>query len=357
MSTHPPISHSPDATPMRVLVTGGCGFIGSHLVDALLQRFPGAAITVVDDLSTGRRSNLDHAASVAARNGSSLRVHEARIEHAVVELANEQSFDRIYHLAAAVGVKRVMDDPIACIETNVGGASSILRYAVDHGKPPTLIASSSEVYGKSLHSPFSEEDDCLYGPTTAPRWSYAASKALDEYLALAHHRQNGLPVIVARIFNTVGPRQVGDYGMVLPRFIQSALQRQPLTVYGDGSQTRCFCDVRDVAPALIDLLESVSRGRDVPADRVYNLGSDQSISIGDLAGRVIEWLDSPSAVRYLPYDQAMARGFEDLSQRRPSLDRIRTLIGFEPKIQLRQTVADIADELRLSVSGDASGAK
>lgn len=357
MSTDSSIPPAANGHPMRVLVTGGAGFIGSHLVDAIIERYPGCATTVVDDLSTGSRSNLDYAVRSAERLGASLRVLEARVEDAVDALGDELPFDRIFHLAAAVGVKRVVDNPIACIETNVGATAAILRYAVEHGCPPTLIASSSEVYGKSPNSPFREEDDCLYGPTTAPRWSYAASKAIDEYLALAHHHQSGLPAVIVRIFNTVGPRQIGEYGMVLPRFVQAALAGEPLTVFGDGTQTRCFCDVRDVVPAMLDLLDLTASADPFPSGRVFNLGSDQPISIGDLAGSVTEWLGSTSLIRHIPYDHAMGSGFEDLSQRRPSLERIRTVINFEPKIQLRQTVTDIADALRLKPSTGTLGAR
>jgi len=357
MSIDPSIPPAANNLPMRVLVTGGAGFIGSHLVDAIIERWPRCAVTVVDDLSTGSRSNLDSAARAAQRLGASLRFMEVRVEDGVAALASEPAFDRIFHLAAAVGVKRVVDNPIACIETNVGATAAILRYAVEHGRPPTLIASSSEVYGKSPHSPFREDDDCLYGPTTAPRWSYAASKAIDEYLALAHHHQSDLPAVIVRIFNTVGPRQIGDYGMVLPRFVQAALAGEPLTVFGDGTQTRCFCDVRDVVPAMLDLLDLTAIAGSLPSGRVFNLGSDRPISIGDLARSVTEWLDSTSRIRHIPYDQAMCAGFEDLSQRRPSLERTRGVINFEPKIQLRQTVIDIADALRLEPSTDTLGAR
>jgi len=357
MSTAAPKPPSNDGQPTRLLVTGGAGFIGSHLIDALVANCPGCSITVIDDLSTGRSENLSTARSAAVPCGASIELIEARVEEALADLADRPDFDRIFHLAAAVGVRRVVDDPIACIETNVDATAAILRYAVDHGKPPTMIASSSEVYGKSPNSPFHEDDDCLYGPTTAPRWSYAASKAIDEYLALAHYHQSNLPVVIVRFFNTVGPRQVGDYGMVLPRFVQAALSGQALSVYGDGRQTRCFCDVRDVAPALIDLLDAAASGSSPVVGRVFNLGSDQPISIADLAASVIEWVGSPSQIDLVPMSEAMGSDFEDLSQRRPSLERIQSVIDFEPKIQLRQTVEDIAHALRCVQSSSTLGAR
>ena len=330
---------SPGEAALHCLVTGGAGFIGSHLVDHLLAG--GARVTVVDNLSTGRESNL---APARARAGPRLRFVRADLGAAITsELASER-FGQIYHLAAAVGVRRIIERPIESIESNVLDTSAVLRYAASHGPSggpaPTLIASSSEVYGKSPKSPFHEDDDCLYGPTTAFRWSYAASKAIDEYLALAHHAQNGLPVLVARFFNTVGPRQVGDYGMVLPAFVASALAGRPLDVYGDGRQTRCFCDVRDVVPALPRLLAAGAI-----AGVVANVGSERPISIMELAELVVKTLQSRSAIRSIPYDRAYAPGFEDLRQRRPDLGRLRSLINFEPRITLEQTIRAIADDL------------
>jgi UDP-glucose 4-epimerase len=355
----PPPSHNPHhagASP-RVLVTGGAGFIGSHLVDALLDGFPDADITVVDDLSTGRLSNLDRALERVDGCRARLAVMQRTVQEALPELAEGEPFDRIFHLAAAVGVQRVVDDPIGCIETNVDATAALLRFAVGIGGPPILIASSSEVYGKSPGSPFQEEDDCVYGPTTAPRWSYGASKAIDEYLALAHHQHHGLPAVVVRLFNTVGPRQVGDYGMVLPRFVRAALAGEPITVFGDGSQTRCFCDVRDVVPTMIRLLEAAASPGGAIAGRVFNLGSDSPISIAELAESVRSEVGSESRIRFVPFDEAMGPGFEDLAQRRPCLKRLRTAIDFEPKIPLRRTVQDIADALRLSHSTGEAGAR
>jgi UDP-glucose 4-epimerase len=342
-----------DAPPDRVLVTGGAGFIGSHLVDALLARWPHARITVIDDLSTGSMANLAGALRAAPER---VRLIQSDLIEALPGLAGEEPFDRLYHLAAAVGVQRVVDDPIGCIETNVEATAALLRYAVAQGGPPVLLASSSEVYGKSPASPFREDDDCVYGPTTAPRWSYAASKAIDEYLALAHHRTSRLPVVIVRFFNTVGPRQVGDYGMVLPRFIQAAMENRSLTVFGDGSQTRCFCDVRDIVPAVIDLLEAGADFQSPACGQVFNLGADRPISIDDLARLVIAQLGSSSPLEHVPFERAMGTGFEDLTQRRPDLQRVRSAIDFEPRISLKQTVQDIADSLRLKPASGGVGA-
>jgi len=318
-------------------VTGGAGFIGSHLVDHLVGA--GSRVVVVDDLSTGRRRNLE--ASIG-----SVSFIAAPVARALAgELAGER-FDAIFHLAAAVGVRRVVERPIESIETNVGDVGAVFRYAMEAGPTPgaaarVLFTSSSEVYGKSTHSPFTETDDCLYGPTTARRWSYAAGKALGEHLALAHAELHGLPVVVARLFNTVGPRQVGEYGMVLPRFVADALAPRPLSVHGDGAQSRCFCDVRDVAPALVSLCQSSDC-----AGKVFNVGSDQPITIMDLAREVIETLGSEAGISLIPYDEAFGPGFEDLRQRRPDLTRVREAIGFAPSIPLRRTILDVADHVR-----------
>lgn len=319
------------------LVTGGAGFIGSHLTDLLLQA--GWNVTVVDNLSTGRRENLP-----AAQGPGQLRVIEADLAHALDAFGAGERFDAIYHLAAAVGVRLIIDEPIRSIETNIDETAALLRYATSHGPAggpaPTLIASSSEVYGKAERDLFSEEDDVTYGPTTRSRWSYAATKAVDEYLALAYHQKHGLPVVIARFFNTVGPRQVGAYGMVLPNFVAAALRGEPLPVFGDGNQVRCFCDVRDVVEALPRLLaEPACHGR------VFNVGSDEPISISDLADVVIDTLGSSSRKRFIPYDEAYSRGFEDLRRRRPDLRRIRAAIGFTPRWTLRQTVSDLAESL------------
>lgn len=324
----------------RALVTGGAGFIGSHLVDLLLAR--GDEVTVIDDLSTGRRSNLPN----QGRGVERLRFIEADLRHALAVLGPGERFDEIYHLAAAVGVRLVIEEPIRSIETNVDGTAELLRFALEHGPAAergsrTLIASSSEVYGKSDKPQFGEDDDVVYGPTTRTRWSYAASKAIDEYLALAYHAKHALPVVVARFFNTVGPRQVGSYGMVLPNFVGAAIEGKPLKVHGDGEQTRCFCDVRDVAAALPKML-----GEPACHGRVYNVGSDRTISIGQLAELVLSVLGSDARIEQLPYNEVYSTGFEDLRKREPDLRRIRAAIGFQPRIPLEQTIRDLAVQMR-----------
>jgi UDP-glucose 4-epimerase len=322
-----------------VLVTGGAGFIGSHLTDLLLSR--GDEVTVIDNLSTGRRANL--------RPDDRLTLIDARVSEGVGALQDAGAvFDEIYHLAAAVGVQLVMDAPIDAIETNILETIALLRFAAARPPgPPTLVASSSEVYGKGSRSPFAEEDDVVYGPTTIARWSYGMSKAIDEHLALAHHRQTGLPVVVARFFNTVGPRQVGRYGMVLPRFVAAALADEPITVHGTGAQTRSFCDVRDVADALPRMLaEPRCLGR------VFNLGSDEEITILDLARTVIETLGSRSTIRTVPYEEAFPAGFEDLPRRRPDLSRVREAVGFLPRRSLRQTILDVAGAMQADRAGE-----
>lgn len=323
------------ASTRHCLVTGGAGFVGSHLVGLLLAR--GDRVTVVDDLSTGRRANLP-------ASHERLRFIEADLREALHALGKGEVFDEIYHLAAAVGVKLVIADPIRAIETNIEQAAALLRFAVDRptarGPAPTLITSSSEVYGKGLRSPFREDDDVVYGPTTVSRWSYACAKAIDEHLALAYHAQHSLPAVVVRLFNTVGPRQAGEYGMVLPRFVAAAIEGRPIEVYGDGSQSRCFCDVRDVAPALPRLLgDAACHGR------VFNIGAETPITIRRLAETVIETLGSRSPIVHVDYAQAYGSGFEDLAARRPDLTRVREAIGFTPAITLEQTIRDLAASL------------
>lgn len=327
----------------RALVTGGAGFIGSHLTDVLLER--GDHVTVVDDLSTGRRANLPD-------RHERLRFIHADLAHTLAAWDASERFDEVYHLAAAVGVALVIADPIRSIHTNIEQTAALLRFCVSHGPrgtpAPTFIASSSEVYGKSTRVPFSEDDDVLYGPTTVSRWSYAQTKAIDEYLALAYHHQHALPAVVARFFNTIGPRQVGDYGMVVPRFVAAALRGEPLVVHADGSQSRCFCDVRDVAAALPVMLASPAC-----AGRVFNLGSDEPISIRNLADLVIRTTSSSSRVTFVPYADAYPAGFEDLLIRKPDLSRIRAAIGFRPTIPLERSIRDLADIHRRTLRGDA----
>ena len=318
----------------RVLVTGGSGFIGSHLVELLLAR--GDHVTVVDNLSTGRKGNL--------AEQPRLRFIEAELGDALKAFGKGEVFDEIYHLAAAVGVKLVVEDPLGSIETNIAQTLALLRFACERspagGPVPTLITSSSEVYGKGSKAPFAEDDDVVYGPTTMTRWCYGCSKAIDEYLALAHHKQFALPVVIVRLFNTVGPRQVGDYGMVLPRFVRSALSGKDLEVYGDGGQTRCFCHVRDIVETFPKLISSRSC-----AGRVFNLGSDSPISMLELARTVVRVLGSVSGIRLVPYTEAYAPGFEDLRDRRPDLSRVRGAVGFRASRTLEQIIADVAESM------------
>jgi len=326
--------------PQHILVTGGAGFIGSHLVEQLLLR--GDRVTVVDDLSTGALENLEHAK----------RLFADRLEfvHATVSAASQLSklprFAEIYHLAAAVGVRLIVERASQSIETNVLETSAAIQWAVrDQAK--FLVASSSEVYGKGVRIPFSESDDVVFGPTTSSRWSYGYSKALDEFLTFAAIKESNLKAVIIRFFNTVGPRQKGDWGMVLPRFIQAALAGKPLEVHGDGTQQRCFCDVRDIAPALVELLAA-----DECLGRVFNIGSDQMISMQALAQHVIRVTGSSSRMLNVPHEKIFGKGFEDLQVRQPNLERIRSAIHFTPRIALDTTIADIAALLGVVCKGE-----
>jgi UDP-glucose 4-epimerase len=309
----------------HVIVTGGAGFIGSHLVERLLA--DGKTVTVIDDCSTGSRDNL---LSVLANP-------DLRFIHSKVSTCSElggltAKAESIYHLAAAVGVDLVVKSPIHVLETNLHETEVILEAAAPRGVP-VLLASTSEVYGKSQKSAFGEGDDLLIGPPHHSRWSYACSKLMDEFLALAFVRERALPVVIARLFNTVGPRQTGRYGMVLPRFIAAARSGQPLRVFGDGRQTRCFCFVRDTVEALVRL-------QNCPAARgeVFNVGSTEEISIGDLAKQVIEILRSQSSIELVSYNDAYAPGFEDMLRRRPLIDKLAKATGFRPATSLREII-------------------
>ena len=334
----------PSRPQPRTLVTGGAGFIGSHLTDQLLAM--GREVVVVDNLSTGQRHNLP----TSHPNLTFLETDLADIIDQIGQGQKLGPFGEIYHLAAAVGVKLVMERPAEAIETNVTLTADLLKAAIGAGgsggtggagsPARILIASSSEVYGKGIGEVFSEEDDVVYGPTTITRWSYAASKALDEHLALAHHRQSGLPVVIARFFNTVGPRQIGRYGMVLPRFVRAAIDNEPLVVFGDGTQSRCFCDVRDVVGVLPSLLAD-----EACLGRVFNVGSDAPISINELAQTVIETVGSGSSITHIPYSSAYPEGFEDLKRRRPDLSRLHSATGFEARVPMRQTILDLAETI------------
>jgi UDP-glucose 4-epimerase len=310
----------------HVLVTGGAGFIGSHLVERLLA--DGKAVAVVDDLSTGALQNLR---GVLAH--PRLRVIQSRIS-ACSELAQlVAGAESIYHLAAAVGVELVLRSPIHVLETNLHETEVLLKAAAEGPGVPVLLTSTSEVYGKSQKPAFAEEDDLLIGPPHQARWSYACSKLMDEFLALAYAKERGLPVIIVRLFNTVGPRQTGRYGMVLPRFIGAAKSGQPLKVYGDGRQTRCFCYVQDTVEALIRLQNCLAaRGQ------VFNVGSTEEISIRDLASRVIETLRSTSALEFISYSQAYEPGFDDMRRRKPIVEKLARTVGFQPRISLQRII-------------------
>ena len=324
-----PSMHS--SASQHLLVTGGSGFIGSHLVAHLLEL--GHRVDVVDDLSTGRLSNIE---GLLSSHSERLRFMHADLAGWLVGPGANSRYDAIYHLAAAVGVKLVVDDPISTIETNIVQTSAVLEHVRDHGTP-LFIASTSEVYGKSEAIPFHEESDITFGPTSRSRWSYACSKAIDEYLGLAHSQRHGTPTVIARFFNTVGPRQLGKYGMVLPSFVSAAVEGRSIQVYGDGEQSRCFCDVRDIVPILPRMLENQECH-----GRVFNLGNDQPITINALARLVCDTLDSESKIEKIPYSEAYAPGFEDLVARVPDLSRIREVLDFRPTYPLTQTILDLA---------------
>ena len=315
-----------------VLVTGGAGFIGSHLVERLLA--DGRRVVVIDDLSTGSVENLR-----AVSGHEALRVIPSKIS-ACTDLPDVvRGATAIYHLAAAVGVELIIQSPIQTLETNLHETEVLLKVAASQGVP-LLLTSSSEVYGKSEKPQFSEDDDLLIGPPNHSRWSYACSKLMDEFLALAYARERGLPAIVTRLFNTVGPRQTGRYGMVLPRFIASARRGEPLKVYGDGLQTRCFCYVHDTVEALVRLQRcTAARGQ------IFNIGSREEISIVNLAQTVIEMLGSKSRVELVPYTSAYAPGFEDMRQRKPSVERLGAAIGFQPSTPLREIILRTAETI------------
>jgi UDP-glucose 4-epimerase len=318
----------------HTLITGGAGFIGSHLAEALLAR--GGTVTVIDDLSTGRFGNI-----APLTDHPRFRFAIDTITHALVMDRLASECDVIIHLAAAVGVELIVHDPVRTIETNVLGSHSVYQAAARYRRK-VLIASTSEVYGKGVRVPFAEDDDRLLGPTTKARWSYSDSKAIDEFLAFAHHKQHGLPVVIARLFNTVGPRQSGQYGMVIPRLVAQALAGKPLTVYGDGQQTRCFCNVRDVVAALIGLVESPEA-----VGEVFNVGSTDEVSIFALAQRILALTGrSPEDITLIPYAEAYEPGFEDMQRRVPDITKIRQTTGWAPGIPLDETLQQVIADQR-----------
>ena len=315
---------------MRVLITGGAGFIGSHLSDAYLQR--GDEVYVIDDLSTGRIENIYHLKGHPNFHYTIESVHNKPV---TAELVDQS--DVIFHLAAAVGVKLIVESPVRTIETNVRGTEVILALA-NKKKKKVLVASTSEVYGLSSDVPFREDGNLVMGATTKGRWSYACSKAIDEFLALAYWREKKLPTIVVRLFNTVGPRQTGQYGMVIPTFVKQALAGRPITVYGDGQQSRCFGYVGDVVGALVKLMD-----HEQAVGQVFNIGSNHEISILKLAERVKELTDSTSEIVFVPYDEAYEEGFEDMPRRIPDISKISGLVGFKPEMSLDGILESVID--------------
>ena len=320
---------------MAVLVTGGAGFIGSHLVERLLER--GRAVVAVDNLSTGSLRNVK---ALQARDDFEFIEGDIRDESLMNDLARRCEW--IMHLAAAVGVQLIADKPVHTIETNIGGTQVVLEAANQFGRR-VFLASSSEVYGKSEAVPFREEDDLVLGSTSLSRWAYACSKAVDEFLGQAFCRQYGLPVVIGRFFNTIGPRQTGRYGMVVPRFVERALKGEPIEVYGSGRQTRCFCYVGDLVGAVIGLMES-----EETSGRVFNIGSSEEVTIDALADRVIAATGSKSEKKLVPYEVAYGRPIEDMMRRQPDTRRIRQAIGWRAKTNLDQTLAIIIGALRAS---------
>lgn len=314
---------------MKALITGGAGFIGSHLAEALLAR--GDIVYVIDDLSTGSLHNIAH-----------LIIHN-RFHHTIDTIENVEVMaelvdhaDVVFHLAAAVGVRLVVESPVRTIETNLRGTEVVLALA-NRAKKPVFLASTSEVYGKSSRAPFSEDDDLLIGPPTTGRWSYACSKAINEFLALAYWKERGLPVTIGRLFNTVGPRQTDRYAMVLPTFVRQALSGRPITVFGDGNQSRCFAYVSDVVQAVIALMEEPAA-----VGQVFNIGNDTEITINQLAQLVKGSTGSASEIVLIPYEQAYEKGFEDMHRRVPNLQKIRQFIGDEPRVEIEEIIRAVA---------------
>jgi UDP-glucose 4-epimerase len=318
---------------MRAFVTGGAGFIGSHLSEKLLDL--GHQVTIIDDLSTGRMENIEH---LIGRPGFTFAIESILNETVMDRLVCE--CDIIFHLAASVGVELIVNHPVEVIETNILGSEMVLKIA-NRYKKKTLITSTSEIYGKSEKVPFGEEDDSLMGPTTKNRWSYACSKAVDEFLALAYHQEKGLPVVIARLFNTVGPRQTGRYGMVIPRFVATALRNETIPVYGDGKQSRCFTFVADTVEFLVRLSALPEA-----EGQIFNVGNNQEISIGDLAEKIREMTGSKSGIETIPYDQAYAKGFEDMLRRIPDISKVCRVTGYKPRYDLDEILRQVIDYVR-----------
>lgn len=324
------------------LITGGAGFVGSHLAEALLAR--GEAVTVIDDLSTGAIRNLD-----GCRAHPKFRYHIGSIMDVPLMAELVDRADRVFHLAAAVGVRLIVEKPVHTIETNIRGTEIVLSLAARKGKK-VLITSTSEVYGKSTKIPFSEGDDLVFGSTTRPRWAYACSKAIDEFLALAYHHEQKLPVIIVRLFNTVGPRQTGQYGMVIPRFVRQALAGEPITVYGDGSQSRAFAYVGDVVGALVALMDTPGA-----EGQVFNVGNNQEITIADLARLIRDRAGSKSEIRFIPFEEAYDEKFEDLARRVPDLSKVHAMVNYVPRLGVEEIVDRVIAYFRELDENNAAG--
>ncbi len=327
---------------MRVLITGGAGFIGSHLAESCLKN--GHDVYVIDDLSTGSFDNIKHIqADSRYKNRFFITIDSILNHNVMLELTG--ICDVVYHLAAAVGVRYILENPLQTIKTNIQGTEKVLELCTKF-KKRVLVASTSEVYGKHTHAPLVETEDCVYGPSSKSRWSYAASKLMDEFTALAYHRTHGLEVIITRLFNTVGPRQTGTYGMVVPRFVQQALNQAPLTVYGDGNQTRTFTYVKDVVKALTALMDN-----DAAIGEVFNVGGIEEIRIVDLAQRIIDLAGSRATIELIPYEQAFEKDFEDMRRRVPSLEKIKAVTGFQPETDLDTILLHVIQSLKKNDSG------
>ncbi|MGB2986987.1 MAG: GDP-mannose 4,6-dehydratase [Phycisphaerae bacterium] len=326
---------------MKALITGGAGFIGSHLAERFIST--GDEVVALDDLSTGSLSNLEGVLDHPRFRFVYDDVRNTETVHLLVEQC-----DVVFHLAAAVGVQLIVDQPVRTIETNIHGTEVVLAVANKFRKK-VLLASTSEVYGKSEKMPFKEDDDTVLGSTRFSRWSYACSKAIDEFLGLAYHQQYDLPVVVARFFNTVGPRQTGQYGMVIPRFVDRALRNEPLLIYGTGKQSRCFAYVGDVIECAMALINGPNA-----AGRVYNIGSTEEITIEALADKIIEMTDSRSEKEFISYEEAYGRPFDDMMRRVPCLDRIRDTVGYEPKTSLTQMLEYVIAEKRETLQSTSS---
>jgi UDP-glucose 4-epimerase len=325
---------------MRILITGGAGFIGSHLAEAHLLK--GDEVYIIDNLSTGSIGNIQPFLEDRRFNGK-IFFHENSILNQEIMLELTGTCDMVYHLAAAVGVRYILDHPLESIKINIQGTERVLELCAKF-KKKVLIASSSEVYGKHLHAPLVETDNIIYGPSSKFRWSYAASKLMDEFEALAYFRNKGLWTTIVRLFNTVGPRQTGAYGMVLPTFVGQALVNRPLTVYGDGRQTRTFTFVKDVVEGLMGLMQN-----DAAAGEVFNIGGIEEISILNLAERVIQKTKSASEIRLIPYEEAFEKDFEDMQRRVPCIEKIKSLIGFEPKTHLESILQSVIEAQKAEV--------